>query len=79
MLHSGSFFFLKGLATIDEDRVVFFFELYFRNKKKRIDNGSECIMNEGSSFVGFISDKRPALPNGQVGLFLHLACKAITN
>lgn len=30
-------------------------------------------MNEGSSFVGFISDKRPALPNGQVGLFLHLA------
>lgn len=36
-------------------------------------------MNEGSSFVGFISDKRPALPNGQVGLFLHLACKAITN
>lgn len=29
-------------------------------------------MNEGSSFVGFISDKRPALPNGQVGLFLHV-------
>lgn len=26
-------------------------------------------MNDGSSFVGFISDKRPALPNGQVGLF----------
>lgn len=78
MLHSVSFFFLKGLATIDED-LVFFFEPYFRNKKKRKDNGSECIMNEGSSFVGFISDKRPALPNGQVGLFLHLACKAITN
>lgn len=24
MLHSVSFFFLKGLATIDEDRVFFF-------------------------------------------------------
>lgn len=74
MLHSVSFFFLKGLTTIDEDRFFFFLEPYFRNKK-----GSECIMNEGMSFVGFISDKKPALPNGQVGLFLHLACKAITN
>lgn len=78
MLHSVSFFFLKGLATIDEDR-VFFFSNPILEIKKRKDNGSECIMNEGSSFVGFISDKRPALPNGQVGLFLHLACKAITN
>lgn len=34
MLHSVSFFFFKGLATIDEDRVFFFFEPYFRNKKK---------------------------------------------
>lgn len=79
MLHSGSFFFLKDLPPLMRTELFFFFELYFRNIKKRIDNGSECIMNEGSSFVGFISDKRPALPNGQVGLFLHLACKAITN
>lgn len=71
-------FFLKGLATIDVDRVFFFSNLILEIKKKK-DYGSECIMNDGSSFVGFISDKRPALPNGQVGLFLHLACKAITN
>lgn len=60
----GFFFFLKGFVIIDEDRVVFFFEFYFRNKKKRIDNGFECIMNEGSFFVGFISDKRLVLLNG---------------
>lgn len=57
----------------------FFFSNLILEIKKRKDYGSECIMNERSSFVGFISDKRPALPNGQVGLFLHLACKAITN
>lgn len=57
----------------------FFFSNLILEIKKKKDYGSECIMNDGSSFVGFISDKRPALPNGQVGLFLHLACKAITN
>lgn len=34
MLHSVSFLFLKGLATIDEDRVVFFFNSILEIKKK---------------------------------------------
>lgn len=64
MLYSVFFFFLKGFVIIDEDRVFFFFEFYFRNKKKRKDYGFECIMNEGSFFVGFVSDKRLVLLNG---------------
>lgn len=63
MLYSVFFFFLKGFVIIDEDW-VFFFLNFILEIKKRKDNGFECIMNEGSFFVGFISDKRLVLLNG---------------